>query len=135
MHPVRAAALLFTLLAIHDAIDGAVPLWLGWKVKLGMVPFFLSGVLLVVSFVLFVTPSRTRAFGFTFACCGVFICAASVIVPFALDGEFGSNSYPYPGGKLFGVIQLAGFVVCAALLRRRFASNKLLQATCEDARA
>jgi hypothetical protein len=134
MHPARVAATLFAVLAIHIAVDGAVPLLLGWRVKLATVPFFLSGVLLTVSLVLFVAPSRTRAFGFVLACFGVFISAASVIVPFALDGEFSPNSYPYLGGKLFGLIQSAGFTACTALLRRRFASNKLLQATCEDAR-
>jgi hypothetical protein len=125
MHPARISAMLFAVLSIHIAVDGAVPLLLGWRVKLATVPFFLSGVLLTVSLVLFVSPSRTRAFGFVLACSGAFISAASVIVPFALDGEFSPNSYPYPGGKLFGLIQLAGFIACTVLLRRRFASNKL----------
>jgi hypothetical protein len=37
--------------------------------------------------------------------------------------------------SLFGVIQLAGYVAAAVLLRRPLAANKLLQPTCEDARA
>lgn len=135
MHPVRIAALLFAGLAIHIAADGAVPFLLGWKVKLGTVPFFLTGALIVVAIVLSLAPSKARAYGLAVACCGAFLSAAGIIIPLALDGDFSPNAHPYFGGRLFGLIQLCGFATCAALLRRRVASNKLLQATCEDARA
>lgn len=131
MHPVRIAALLLAVLAIHIAADGAVPFLLGWKVKLGTVPFLLSGALILVVIALSVAPARARTFGFAIACCGIFFAAASIIIPLALDGDFSPNSYPYFGGRLFGLIQLCGFFACAALLRRRIASNKLLHVTCE----
>lgn len=116
MHPIRTAAFVLALLAIHIAVDGAAPLLLGWKVKLGMIPFLISGVIVIVSLILSVMPSKARAFGFAVACVGVFISAASLIVPVALDGEFAPSAYPYPGGRLFGLIQFVGFVACIVLL-------------------
>jgi hypothetical protein len=123
MNRVRLAAAVLALLSIHIAVDGAVPFLLGWKVPLGMVPFFVAGAVFVVSLALFVADTRARRFGLVFGCAGAFIAAASIIAPLALDGEFFSSSYPYPGGKLFGLIQFAGFTTVAVLLRRRFASN------------
>jgi hypothetical protein len=135
MNATRAAAALYILLAAHIAADGAYPFVNGWKVKLESVPFFVSAALCVIALLLFLTPTRARAVGFVVACIGTILSAAAIVVPWVLDGEFAPGSYPYFGGKSFVVIQLAGFVAAARLLRRTLASNKLLQATCEDARA
>jgi hypothetical protein len=135
MNSVRIASGLYLLLAVHIAADGVYPLLNGWKVKLGSVPFFVGSGLLVVSLLLLFAPTRTRFFAFCVALVCAFISAAATVLPLVLDGEFAPGSYPYPGGQLFVVIQLAGYVGVALLLRRRLASNKLLQATREDARA
>lgn len=129
MNRVRVASGLYSLLAAHVAIDGAYPLLHGWKVKLESVPFFIAAGLLLLSLLLLVVPLRARVLGFAVACCCAVLAAAGIIVPLALDGEFAPGSYPYPGGQLFGVIQLAGHAAAVALLRRPLASNKLLQAT------
>jgi hypothetical protein len=112
---------------VHVAVDGAVPLLSGWKVKLGMVPFFISAALVLVSLLVLLAPARMRRVGFVVACCAAFLAAASILVPLIFDGEFAPGSYPYPGGKLFGVIQLAGYLAIAALLRRPLASNNALE--------
>ena len=135
MNATRAASVLYTLLAAHMAADGAYPLMNGWKVKLESVPFFVSAALVVIALLIFLTPKRARAVAFVVACIGAFVSAAAIVVPWVLDSEFAPGSYPYLGGQLFVVIQLVGFVAAACLLQRPSASNKLLQATCEDARA
>ena len=123
MNRTRVAATILGALAIHIAFDGAVPLWLGWKVPFGNAAFIVAGIVALVSLALVVAPNRTPRFGFYFACAGATVAAASVIIPLALEREFLPSSYPYPGGRLFNFIQLAAFTGVAVLLRRRIASN------------